>query len=226
MPIKSVKVPAQFEEIFSNAETYVSKYFEDLKLTPEKGQIVIDGERYILVRSASLSVNFFGFLMRMYPGLDQSEALEASGGILFNMAHTIGLSDAKNFHKKTNVEDPVAKLSTGPIHFAHTGWAFVDIKEDSNPSPDEDYYLLYDHPQSFEADSWINSGKKTSFCSCYMNAGYSSGWCEESFGIKLISREILCRAKGDPYCRFIMTPPHKIEEKITAYKLANPKLFK
>jgi two-component sensor histidine kinase len=45
-----------------------------------------------------------------------------------------------------------------------------------------------------------------------MNAGYSSGWCEASFGISLTSVEISCRARGDKTCTFIMAPPHKIEE--------------
>ena len=45
-----------------------------------------------------------------------------------------------------------------------------------------------------------------------MNAGYSSGWCEESFGLPLTAVEITCRAKGDEKCTFIMAPPHRIEE--------------
>jgi hypothetical protein len=133
--------------------------------------------------------------------------------------------------------DPVAKLSTGPIHFAYTGWAYVDIFPESRPSPDQNYYLIYDHPQSFEVESWLKKnadlakeqGKEkifTEFPVCFMNAGYSSGWCEQSFGIKLTAREILCRGMGDPFCRFIMAPPEKIEEHIAAYKEKNPGLFK
>ena len=52
-------------------------------------------------------------------------------------------------------DDPIDKLSTGPIHFAYTGWAKVSIKNESNPTPDENYFLIYTHPQSFEADSYI-----------------------------------------------------------------------
>ena len=48
-----------------------------------------------------------------------------------------------------------------------------------------------------------------------MNAGYSSGWCEQSYGIELTSVEISCRAKGDKHCTFIMAPPHKIAEYLT-----------
>ena len=59
--------------------------------------------------------------------------------------------------------------------------------------------------------SWIHQGKTTTFCTCFMNSGYSAGWCQESFGIPLISREILCRAKGDPFCRFVMAQRHKLD---------------
>ena len=50
-----------------------------------------------------------------------------------------------------------------------------------------------------------------------MNSGYSSGWCAESFGVPLVSTEILCKAKGDDCCRFIMAPPHRIDEHIRSY---------
>jgi two-component system cell cycle sensor histidine kinase/response regulator CckA len=57
-----------------------------------------------------------------------------------------------------------------------------------------------------------------------MNAGYSSGWCEESFGITLVASEIMCVAKGDPTCRFIMAPPSRIEEHIARYTKQKPEL--
>jgi len=50
-----------------------------------------------------------------------------------------------------------------------------------------------------------------------MNAGYSSGWCEESFGVSLVTAEIECRSKGDRHCRFIMAPPSKIKNHISKY---------
>lgn len=226
MPLKTVKVPAQFEELFNQAEYYVENYFKDLKLFPTRGVIEIQGERYILVRAASMSIHFLQFIQNMYPSLNEEESHEASAKVLFDMAHVIGKSDAKNFHQKTQVTDQVAKLSTGPIHFSYTGWAFVDIFPESNPVPDESYYTVYDHPQSFEADSWLSQNQKTIHCTCHMNAGYSSGWCEESFGLPLVAREILCRAKGDQFCRFVMAQPHKLEEFIQKYKFEHPELFK
>lgn len=226
MTLKSVKVPPHFEGLFEQAETDVGNYFKKLNLKPENGTIDINGERYLLVRAESMSVMFLEFIRNMYPSIDDQAAITAVSKMLYDMAKSFGRSDAKHFHNKINVEDPVRKLSTGPVHFAHTGWAFVDIHAESSPSPDENYYLQYDHPYSFEADSWINSHKKTTFCTCFMSAGYSAGWCETSFGIQLDAKEILCRAKGDTYCRFIMSQPFRLEEFINAYTSTHPELFK
>lgn len=226
MGLKTVKVPEPIEPLFAEAESFVSEYFKKLRLSPESGQIHIDDERYILVRAESLSVHFMKFLMNMYPTMDSHEATAASSKVLFDMAHSIGKSDAETFHIKTNQTDPIAKLSCGPVHFAHTGWAFVDIKEPSSPTPDEDYFLIYDHPHTFESDSWLASKEKVDYCTCHMNAGYSSGWCSQSFQVQVIAKEILCRSKGDEACRFIMAPPHRIEEHIHKYKSENPELFK
>jgi signal transduction histidine kinase len=122
------------------------------------------------------------------------------------------------------VQDPIEKLSAGPIHFSHTGWAFVDIFAESKPTPDENYYLIYDHPFSFEADAWEKSGKNSTFCVCAMNAGYSSGWCEESFGIPLVASEIMCKARGDSTCRFIMAQPARIKQYLQEYLREHPEI--
>ena len=57
-----------------------------------------------------------------------------------------------------------------------------------------------------------------------MNAGYSTGWCEESFAVHLEAREIACRACGDPWCRFIMAPPQALENHIETYFENHPEM--
>lgn len=210
----TVTVPSQFEEIFNEAEKIVGKYFEKFKATPSKGMIEINGERYVLLRASSLSVGFLNIIRSLYADKGEKEAFQIGKNFLFDISHVIGLEDAKKFHMSMNLKDPVSKLSAGPVHFAYTGWAYVDILPESHPTPDDNFYLKYNHPYSFEADSWIQAGIKTEYPVCIMNSGYSSGWCEESFGIPLTAVEISCRAKGDDKCTFIMAPPHKIEEYI------------
>ncbi len=225
-PLQTVRVPEPMVPLFRKAEEVVSRYFAQREDRPGMGSIEIFGQRYILVRAASLSVEFFTLAAEVYGPGREAEAEEFARNILFDLAHAIGKSDARNFHAKMGLEDPIARLSAGPIHFAHTGWAFVDIFPESNPVPGPDFVLLYDHPYAFESDAWLQSGRPRHAPSCIMNAGYSSGWCEESFGLQLVSSEILCRAKGDACCRFIMAPPARIEARVREYMASEPALAK
>lgn len=224
--LKTVKVPKEFEPIFEKAQEFVSRYFQDRKENIEEGTIQIFGQRYIYVRAASMSVEFFELIKNTYRDKSEDEALAVARSLLFDVAHAIGVADAKNFHTQLHLKDPIEKLSAGPVHFAHAGWAFVDIHPESRPSPDEEFYLVYDHPYSFESDSWLQAKKSVDFPVCIMNAGYSSGWCEESFGVKLVATEILCKAKGDDHCRFIMAHPNHIEARIQSYLKTNKQIAK
>ncbi len=209
---KTVKTPDAFGPIFDKASETVKKYFKSFVANPSLSKIEVNGQRYVLMRAESLANGFLKNIIQLYSDRPTPEAIKIGRNMLFDMSHLIGKQDAKNFHTRMKLKDPISKLSAGPIHFAYTGWAFVDILPESSPSPDENFFLKYHHPFSFEADSWIKSKEKTNFPVCSMNAGYSSGWCEQSFGIELTSVEITCRAKGDKNCTFIMAPPHKIGE--------------
>lgn len=207
----TVKVPKPIQPVFNKAEKMVGDYFSSLKFSPSEGRIEINNERYILVRASALSHEFLNSIKHLYKDRGEEQALSIGKNILFDLSHVLGLEDARSFHKKMKLKDPISKLSAGPVHFAYTGWAFVDILPESSPTPDENFFITYNHPYSFEADSWIKSGKKSDTAVCIMNAGYSSGWTEASFNMPLTAVEISCRAKGDKHCTFIMAPPHKID---------------
>jgi signal transduction histidine kinase/CheY-like chemotaxis protein/predicted hydrocarbon binding protein len=220
--LKTVRVPEALAPLFEQAQSYVSRYFADQKAEPERARIEIAGQRYVLVRAGALSVEFYELVQKLYGRADEAQSV--AHGLLFDLAHAMGLADADTFAERMDVRDPIARLSAGPIHFAYAGWAFVDISPESAPSPDADYYLLYDHPYSFESDSWLAAGKSSEHPVCVMNSGYSSGWCEHAFGLPLVAAEILCRAKGDDVCRFIMAPPERIEQRIRNYVERHPEL--
>jgi hypothetical protein len=206
--VQTVIVPPEMEPIFSKAEEFVGKFFDDMQWDPTKGTIIISGNRYLLLSAES----FRDITRALADELEIPE--EKANNLYYRLAKIIGQSDARRFHYTMNVRDPIAKLSAGPVHFAYTGNASVSLLP-SNPTTDENYLLRYDHPQSFEADVWIRKyGSNSKFPVCYWNAGYSAGWCSESFGLNLEAREIHCRAKGDKVCRFVMAPSEKIEQRI------------
>jgi two-component sensor histidine kinase/predicted hydrocarbon binding protein len=208
---KTVIVPKELKVLFDEAEAKVGKYHRSLKITPDKATVKISDQRYVLVRASALSLEFLEGIMSYYSERGEKESLSIGKNILFDLAHLIGVEDAKNFQHLMQLKDPLEMLAAGPVHFAYTGWAQVKIKPGSIPTPDQNFVLHYSHPFSFEADSWIKAGKKATEPVCVMNSGYSSGWCEHSFGIKLTAVELSCRAKGDKECIFVMAPPHKIQ---------------
>jgi signal transduction histidine kinase len=221
--LTTVRVPDPIRPLFLKAQKYVARYFGDKALEPETGTISISGERYILLRAASMSVEFFDLVTSLYQDKEPAEARGVATNLLFDVAHAIGKADARAFHKRMGVTDPIEKLSAGPIHFSFSGWAFVDILPDSRPAADDSYFLVYDHPFSFESDAWLKRGRRSDAPVCVMNAGYSSGWCEESFGLPLVAVEIECLAAGGAHCRFIMAPPSRIEEHLARYARRRPK---
>ncbi len=96
------------------------------------------------------------------------------------------------------------------MHFAHAGWALVDILDDSAPAMDDSYYLHYYHPNTFESEVLRQQGRSLSSCGCLFSAGYSAGWCSHAFGVEVHGREIRCLSRGDANCEFIMAPADKL----------------
>jgi diguanylate cyclase (GGDEF)-like protein len=210
--LTTVSVPPAIAPVFLKAQAYVARYFSERIHRPDEATISIAGERYVLLRAASMSVEFVELVMSLFADRGPAEARNVANNLLFDLAHAIGKADARRFHDKMGVTDPIERLSAGPIHFAFSGWASVRILPESRPSADDDYLLVFDHPFSFESHAWIERERHSDTPVCIMSAGYSSGWCAESFGIPLVSAEIECVAAGGSHCRFIMAPPSRIEE--------------
>ena len=138
--------------------------------------------------------------------------------IRYKIARACGHRDAEMFAARLGIEDPLMRLALGPVHFAHVGWASVVMFPESAPQPNEDYFIAYDHPVSFEAAAYLDNGLESKQPVCLMNAGYSAGWCEASFGIELEARELTCRAKGDEKCIFVMAHRKHIDRRVKEYK--------
>ena len=59
--VQTANVPPEMEPLFSKAEEYVGKFFDDIHWDPTKGTITIGGNRYILINAES----FRRFALRM-----------------------------------------------------------------------------------------------------------------------------------------------------------------
>lgn len=203
--LRTVSVPAPFAPLFEAAERYVEESFQRFSRNPEKGTIHVGEERYVLVRARSLTT---GFLDVMRDLIGEDEALR----FWYRMARVIGRDDARAFCAERGLTDGPARLSTGPVHFAFTGWARVEIDDRSRPASDDSYYLEYTHPNTFESASWVLEKRVSARPVCVFSAGYSAGWCSEAFNLEVDARELSCVAAGSHECRFLMAPASKLDE--------------
>jgi signal transduction histidine kinase/predicted hydrocarbon binding protein len=209
-----VHVPPELCSLFDKVAGTIRALFAKAEIDPARARIAIDDERYLLIRASAFSIDFLDALVQLYADRGERDALAIARGFLFDIAHTIGLKDAPTIHDKLGSKEPLEKLTGGPVLFAYTGWAQVKILPSSNPVPDDTFCLVYEHPYSFEAQSFLDAGRVSAGPVCIMNAGYSSGWCQASFGIELTSVEVTCKARGDAACCFVMAPPHLVNARV------------
>lgn len=207
---KYVTCPDPFSPLFSKAEDIITPLFWDFKRTPEEGSITVSSERYVVYRADSMAIALKDQLASVLgPG---------AGVVIYQIGKATGAADARFYIDKTGVSDPALALAMGPVSFALGGYANVTILEDSAPSPDEDFLLVYDHPNSYEAEAHIKAGLKPTAPVDFLNAGYSAGWCAEAFGLKLEAKEISCKAMGHDQCRFVMAPSKRLRDRVKEIK--------
>jgi hypothetical protein len=202
--LKSVRVPEHFEPPFARAESFVEKLFSTMVRRPEQGTLHIGEERYVLVRAHSLYVAWFDAMTDAF-------GEDAARDFIYNTAREIGRSDSAGFSARLGLTDGLDRLSSGPVHFAHAGWALVDILADSRPARDDSYYLHYYHPNTFESEVLRSQKKQRTRPACLFSAGYSAGWCSDAFQVEVHGREVRCVACGDEHCEFIMGPSGQLD---------------
>ena len=68
----TVRVPESMRSMFDQAQQTVARYFSDFTTDPTRATIKIGGQRYVLMRASSLSVDFLKAIRNLYA--DQGEA--------------------------------------------------------------------------------------------------------------------------------------------------------
>ena len=207
---KYVKCPEAFSPLFSKAEDIISPLFDDFHRDPAEGNITVSDERYVIYRAESMAIAMKEQLTDVLgPG---------AGVVIYQIGKAIGAADAKYYFEKTGAQDPAMCLAMGPVSFALGGYANVTILPESSPVPSDDFLLVYDHPNSYEADAHLQAGISADKPVDFLNAGYSAGWCSEAFGRKLEAKEISCKATGDAQCRFVMAPARRLRDRVKEVK--------
>ena len=211
---KYVKCPDAFAPLFEMSENMLTPIFKNFRRSPEEGTITISSERFVLYRGESMAIALKEQL---------SSVLGSSAGVvIYQIGKAAGAADAKYYFKKTGTQDVILRLAMGPTSFALNGYANVTILPETSPTPDDDFLLVYDQLNSYEADAHIKAGISSKSPVDFFTVGYSAGWCTESFGVQLEAKEITCKAMGDPQCRIVIAPPRRIRERVKEIRAIYP----
>ncbi len=212
---ETVRLPRETVDIIVSIEKELKAFFKKIKVYPDRGRIEIDGIRYMWANAEALGVSFREILEDQF-------GTRGTDAIVYSFGKSLGKTEAIRFNEKLNLRDPLKKLLAGPIYFSYSGWALVYPLLLHTIEFNENYIATYRHPNSFEAEVFLKHGKETQRPICFINAGYSAGWCSESIGVPLEARELTCIARGDEHCTFLMTHKDKIDQRIKVYReLAN-----
>ncbi len=196
--MRAAEVPPELSSVFEKANESVKSYFGNLKTIPARGRVEVDKDRFILLRTDSLSVVLRNVLSEIYGDRGSDQLLYAFG-------KAVGSTEARKFFARFGLKDPLEKFGFGPTYFSFSGLAYVNLLSPTNPVADETFLLVFANQKSFESEGFRSEGETAQKPICHINAGYLTGWCEESFGIPLETRELFCSAKGDALDLFMMT---------------------
>lgn len=217
-------VPAQWKDAHEAAERCVRRYFADQDIDRVNGTITIGGERYVLVRTEGIATEYFEDLVQIYSDAGPERARRTARGLLFDLGYKVGQTDARSLAEKIAGKDRTTRILAGAIQFAYTGGSRIGIHESSELDGTEEFALIYDLRSSFEADERRRHATKEEQPSCAISGGYLSGWCEAVLDRNVVATEILCRAKGDPVCRFVIARRDRIDGVVADHLAHEPEL--
>ncbi|MHA1247148.1 MAG: XylR N-terminal domain-containing protein [Candidatus Thorarchaeota archaeon] len=182
-------IEAKYEEIFKTK----------LEFKPEESRIKLVGENVMFIGLRAIAIDL----------KDELDSVLGEAGrnlLIYRLGQSFGRSEAERILPQLGLDELPARIAAGPIWAAYSGFVRVRLLPGSVLEPNENYFLFYEHPNNFEAELWKKEGRTATEPLCYFNVGYSSGWCSVASGLELEAEEILCEAKGDQACRFIMFP--------------------
>ncbi len=198
--VKTVEAPPELHPLIEEIEKkYEEVFASHLEFRPEESRIRLLGKDVMFIGLRAVAID-------LKDELDRVLGEQGRNLLIYRLGQSFGRSEAERLIPQLGVEGLPARLAAGPIWAAFSGFVRVRLLPGSVLEPNENYFLFYEHPNNFEAQLWKDEGRTSQEPVCFFNAGYSSGWCSVASGLDLDAEEILCEAKGDPVCRFIMFP--------------------
>lgn len=172
---------------------------EQLHFSPSEGRIWLTDRRMILIHAEAFSA--------LRQELIESFGPEAARGLLTRIGYAAGCRDAELAWKVrgANKSQTDVWIAGAQLHslegIVHTEVVRADIDSASGKC-----FVEFLWKNSVESEAHVNLYGLGSEPSCWMGAGYSSGFLSTCMGKRVLVREVECRSMGAAHCRAIARP--------------------
>lgn len=99
------------------------------------------------------------------------EALDFANSFSFNLGYTLGASDMDHITRRLHIRHPLEQFNCLRGNMEETGWSSVTINSLTSLALNDNFRLVIQVENSFEAESWPTSAEPV----CVICAGYLLG---------------------------------------------------
>lgn len=163
-----------------------------LEFRPEDGTIYLKDERMVACSAAA-----FGILRRQ---LIQSFGIDTARQALWQIGYSQG------YHDYLSVKQLFGKQAAdyaGTQIYAIIGLGRVEVLVDVKDNGTESFRMETLVRNSVEAEEHLAMFGKGEDSACWQTLGYASGYETARIGREVFFKELMCKGRGDPYCRFL-----------------------
>lgn len=166
-----------------------------LRFEPQEGQIWLDEERTVLVRS--------GEMRALRRELIDSLGLERARGLLMRIGFLAGQKDADTARRlRVDASDddafllgPQSHMLTGQVKATPLGLE-MDLEQGR-------LYGEFLWENSFEVEAYVAEYGVSTVPVCWMQIGYASGYATRFMGREVLFKEVECIASGASCCKIV-----------------------
>ena len=201
---KGKKSDLHLQNLLSADHPDFADLLESFHFDPEKAEILLNGERMVLVDNKSLGI--------MRRELILALGYERARAVLSRTGYEMGTADAELALKLRHGENFFEDFNVGPQLHALKGSVRVEAKVfEANPDSGEFYSEFYWH-NSAECHAHLEQMGISHESGGWLQIAYASGYTSVFFGRPIIFRELECIAKGYDKCFLVGKPASEWED--------------
>lgn len=174
----------------------ITDLLQRLLFDPARGRIWFEDRRMILLQAKFLGV--------LRSELIDTVGVELTRRLLTRIGYISGENDGHMARKLSSSQTGVIEaIATGMQFHSIEGIATVELVKLEISEEDRHFYGEFLWQDCAEEEMHTATYGKSPEPSCWMQAGYASGFLSAFTGTSIIAREVECRSMGFPVCRVV-----------------------